>query len=128
MREKLGFAKNFEDLLVFKRAYRVSLEIHKASQHFPKNEQFGGMADQMRRASKSVCATLAEGFGKNSSSAEMRRYTLIALGSCEEMRVWLRYCLDLEFIDKETWVAWRDEYVALAQLLQKLAKSKEVRA
>lgn len=123
MREKLEFAKHFEDLLVFKRAYRISLEIHKVSQTFPQNEQLGGMADQMRRASKSICANLAEGFGKGSASNEMRRFTLIALGSCEEMRVWLRYCLDLEFIDQETWERWRDEYVAIAQLLQKLVNS-----
>ena len=36
---------SFEDLEVFQRAYRVSLEIHKASLGFPKIEQYA-MADQ----------------------------------------------------------------------------------
>jgi hypothetical protein len=44
----------FEDLEVFQRAYRVSLDVHKTSLQFPKVEQFGGLADQMRRASKSI--------------------------------------------------------------------------
>jgi four helix bundle protein len=115
---------SFRDLIVYQRAYRLSLDIHRSSLGFPKMEQYA-LADQMRRASKSICANLAEGFGKGKSPMEMRRFTLMALGSCEEMRVWLRYCLDLEFIDKKTWEKWRDEYVSIAQLLQKLAQSKE---
>ena len=49
--------QKFEDLDVFKKAYRISLEIHHASQQFPKQEQVNGLADQMRRASKGICAT-----------------------------------------------------------------------
>ena len=59
--------ESFEDLDVFQRAYKVSLEIHKASLEFPKVEQYG-LADQVRRASKSICANLAEGYGKRRSS------------------------------------------------------------
>ncbi len=88
-------AKSFEDLEVFKRAYRVSLEVHRASLNFPKIEQYA-LADQVRRASKSIPANIAEGFGKQSQSmAEFRRFVRIATGSADEMRVWARYCLDL---------------------------------
>ena len=52
-----------EDLEVFRRAYRLSLEVHRASLEFPRIEQFA-LADQVRRASKSICANLAEGFGR----------------------------------------------------------------
>ena len=50
--------KSFEDLEVFQRAYRLSLEVHKLSLGFPSIEQ-QGLADQLRRASKSICANLA---------------------------------------------------------------------
>ena len=43
----------FEELEAFKRAYVISLEIHKASLGFPGIEQHG-LADQIRRASKSI--------------------------------------------------------------------------
>ena len=109
---------SFEDLTVFQRAYRVSLEVHKASLGFPKIEQFA-LADQVRRASKSICANIAEGFSKQrASSAEYRRYLLMAIGSADEMRVWIRYCLDLHYIDDSTCARWRDEYVAIAKMLQ----------
>jgi four helix bundle protein len=109
---------SFEDLEVFQRAYRVSLEIHKASLGFPKIEQYA-MADQVRRASKSICANIAEGFAKQRrSSAEYRRYLLMAIGSADEMRVWIRYCLDLNYVDEATSTRWRNEYVAVAKMLQ----------
>ena len=109
---------SFEDLEVFQRAYRVSLEIHKASLGFPKIEQYA-MADQVRRASKSICANIADGFAKRRrSSAEYRRYLLMAIGSADEMRVWIRYCLDLNYVDEATSTRWRNEYVAVAKMLQ----------
>ena len=113
----------FEDLEVFKRAYVISIEIHKASLGFPKLEQYG-LADQIRRASKSICANIAEGVAKAShSKAEFKRYLQVALGSADEMRVWLRYCLDLGYIDEDAWQRWRDEYEQIAKMLQGLVKS-----
>ena len=64
----------FESLEVFKRAYAVSLDLHRVSLAFPQVEQFG-LADQLRRASKSISANIAEGMGKaGNSQAELRRY------------------------------------------------------
>jgi four helix bundle protein len=107
-----------EDLDVLQRAYKVSLEVHRQSLQFPNIEQFG-MANQIRRSSKSICANIAEGFSKQRrSSAEYRRYLLMAIGSADEMRVWIRYCLDLEYIDEATSLRWREEYLAIAKMLQ----------
>src|SRR5580658_5248385 len=112
---------SFEDLEVFQRAYRISLDLHRASLQFPKIEQFAGLADQMRRASKSICGNIAEGFGKRRrSTAEFKRYLLMAIGSADEMQVWMRYSLDLEYIDQKTCAVWRDEYRQIAKMLQGL--------
>ncbi len=111
----------YEDLEVFQRAYHISLDVHRTSLQFPKVEQFGGLADQMRRASKSVCGNVAEGFGKQRrSNAEFKRYLLMAIGSADEMQVWLRYCGDLEYIDRKVCERWRDEYRQIARMLQGL--------
>ena len=110
-----------EDLEVFRRAYRISLDLHRASLQFPKVEQFGGLADQMRRASKSICGNIAEGFGKQrQSNFEFKRYLLMAIGSADEMQVWLKYCADLEYLDQEVCAQWRDEYRQIARMLQGL--------
>src|SRR5208282_3272507 len=112
---------SFEDLEVFQRAYRISLDLHQATLRFPKVEQFAGLADQMRRASKSICGNIAEGYGKRRRSrAEFKRYLLIAIGSADEMQVWLRYCSDLEYIDQKNCAQWRNEYRQIARMLQGL--------
>ena len=119
-RDKSG---SFEDLEVFKRAYRISLEVHRASLEFPVLEQ-RALADQIRRASKSICANLAEGTAKwHASAPEFRRFVLIAMGSSDEMRVWARYCLDLGYIDEDTWSRWRDEYQEISKMLHGLSRS-----
>jgi four helix bundle protein len=115
--------ETFEDLEVFQRAYRVSLEVYRRSLAFPAIEQWA-MADQVRRASKSICANLAEGFAKQGrSAAEFKRYLAMAIGSSDEMRVWARYCLDLDYIDEATWQGWRDEYHEISKMLQGLSRS-----
>ena len=115
--------KSFEDLQVFQRAYAASLEVHRASLEFPRVEQFA-LADQMRRASKSICANIAEGFGRQrDSSAEFRRFLVIAIGSCDEMRVWMRYAVDLGYVAEGIGAKWRGEYAELAKMLRGLSES-----
>jgi four helix bundle protein len=114
--------QSFEDLEVFQRAYRLSLEIHRVSLSFPAREQYG-LADQLRRASKSIPANLAEGFAKQrSSAAEFKRFLGMAVGSADEMRVWIRYALDLGYVEQSTWQRWRDEYQEIAKMLHGLSR------
>ena len=115
--------RSFEDLEVFQRAYRMSLAIHRESLRFPDHEQ-RALGDQLRRASKSIPVNIAEGFGKQRlSKAEFRRFLMIAIGSADEMRVWIRYCFDLGYIEEATWTVWRDEYHQIAKMLQGLHSS-----
>jgi four helix bundle protein len=116
-------ASAFEDLAVFQRAYAISLAVHRRSLDFPALEQ-RGLADQVRRASKSICANLAEGWGRRGfAPADFRRFVVMAMGSADEMRVWARYCLDLGYIDEAMWRLWCDEYTAISKMLQGLRKA-----
>ena len=59
---------------MFKRAYRLSLAVHRRSLEFPAVEQ-RALADQIRRGSKSICANLAEGFARQGvQPADFRRF------------------------------------------------------
>ena len=110
-------------LAVFRRAYILSVAIHRASLQFPKVEQYGGIADQLRRSSKSVCALLAEGAGRQAGSeAEFRRYVVMALGSAEECRLWCRYALDLGCAEEGQAAEWQAEYGEIIRMLVGLRK------
>ena len=120
MEEKRKRVVSFEDLEVFQRAYRLSLEIHRASLAFPVAEQ-RALADQIRRASKSICANIAEGYGRQKrSKAEFKRFVQVAIGSSDEMRVWVRYALGLGYVEEPTWRRWRDEHQTIVRMLQSL--------
>ncbi len=107
---------------VFRRAYALSLEIHRTSLEFPKIEQYGGIADQLRRASKSVCALLAEGSGRQrSSDIEFRRYLVMALGSAEEAKLWCCYVRDLGYAEADVTRGWVERWAEIARMLQGLA-------
>lgn len=52
-----------KELLVYKKAFNLALEIQNSSQKFPKEEQYS-LTDQIRRSSRSVCVNVSEGFRK----------------------------------------------------------------
>jgi four helix bundle protein len=84
-------------------------------------EQYGGVAEQLRRASKSVCALLVEGAGRQpASDAEFARYVMMAIGSADEARLWCHYAADLAFVPRETAQLWQDELSEIARMLQGL--------
>ena len=115
--------RRVEDLEVYRRAYRLSLEIHKASLGFPRIEQHA-LADQLRRATKSICANLAEGFAKQGySAAEYRRYLVVAIGSSDETQLWLRYAVDLGYIEEVVGQGWSSGYVEISKMLRGLHAS-----
>jgi four helix bundle protein len=118
-----AMVRSVEDLEVFRRAYRLSLELHRISLELPRIEQFA-LADQLRRASKSICANLTEGFAKQShSAAEYRRYVVTAMGSSDETQLWLRYCVDLGYIDEERGKRWVADFVEISRMLRGLYAS-----
>jgi four helix bundle protein len=118
---------SYADLEVYKKAYAISLEIHKASLTFPKIEQYE-MASQMRRASKSVCANLAEGFAKQRVYApDFARFVHMAIASCDEMKVWLQYATDLGYIDAQVARGWAQTYTDIAKMLHGLLKNWQAR-
>ena len=51
--------QSFEDLLVWQKAHQYVLSIHRITKGFPKEEMFG-LVNQMRRASASITANIAE--------------------------------------------------------------------
>jgi four helix bundle protein len=119
----MPLVQSFQDLIVWQRAFRVSLDIHKKSLLWPKEEQFGGIAGQIRRSSKSVAANLTEGASKQSSATEFGRFISMALGSANETQLWLMYAQELGYESEPTVQAWRSDYEELTKMLSALRKN-----
>ena len=54
---------DFRELLAYKRAFDLAMEIYELSKSFPLEEKYS-LTDQIRRSSRSVCANIAEAFEK----------------------------------------------------------------
>jgi four helix bundle protein len=108
---------SFKDLKVYQIAYEESLVIHRLSVSWPSIDQYG-LGNQIRQASKSICANLAEGFGKQKfSKAEYKRYIQIAVGSSDEVKVWLDYAKDLGYIETESYERLYGRYQEISKML-----------
>ncbi len=117
--------KSVRELDVYKRAYALGLEIHKATLAFPQIEQYA-LASQMRRASKGICANLAEGYAKShKSQPEFRRFLLMAVGSAEEMQVWIDFAGDLGYVEPQNAATWLEEYIIMCKQINKLISAVE---
>lgn len=88
--------RNHEDLEVWRRAHSLTLLLYSMTERFPKSEMFG-LTSQIRRASSSMGANLAEGCGRW-SDAEFARFVRIAMGSASELQYHLLLAKDLKIL------------------------------
>ena len=89
--------KDFRDLKVWEKAHSLTLDVYRSSQTLPLEEQYG-LTSQMRRASASIGANIAEGACRG-GDCEFGRFLRIALGSASELEYHLLLAHDLEFFD-----------------------------
>ena len=76
-------AASFRDLIVWQKAYELSVKTCEITKDFPKSEMFG-LTSQMTRAVVSVCSNIAEGFGRFGVK-EKDQFYAIAKGSLTEL-------------------------------------------
>jgi len=84
--------RSYEDIEAYQRAMKLVVGIHRVANVLPAHERYDLVA-QMRRASKSVPANIAEGYARRWSVKEFKNYLRIAMASANEMEVHLKDCL-----------------------------------
>ena len=85
MSEKIS---SFKDLRVYKLAFEVQQEIFETSKRFPAEERYA-LTDQIRRASRSIGANLAEAWQKRRYLAHFVSKLTDADGEQAESQHWL---------------------------------------
>ncbi len=92
--------RTYRDLDVFKEAYRAALDTSRLTKSFPGVEQLE-LARQLRKAVRSIPANIVEGWAKRASVPEFKRFLQVAIGSCDEARMWLALSRDEGYITAE---------------------------
>ncbi len=90
-------ARDFRKLIVWQASIELAEIIHKMTAGYPKEETYG-MISQVRRATYSISANIAEGSGK-STNKDYLKYLHIAKGSLNETESYLELSRRLKYID-----------------------------
>ena len=115
--------KNYKDLKVWQKSYRLCLYIYRITKKFPKEERYG-LTSQIRRAAVSIPSNIAEGYGRK-TTADYLRFLYIAYGSICELETQLLLSSDLNYVNKENLKALRDDTEEVERMLKALIKSLE---
>ena len=114
-----GSIQKFQDLEVYKEGFRLATDVFQLTRQFPKEELYA-LTTQMRNASRSIPANIAEGWGKRRYEMVFKRHLLDAMGSTNEMLVWLDMAFACTYITETTYQALSESYQVLARRLHQL--------
>lgn len=110
--------KDFRELKVWRKAHDLTLAVYEATAAFPREELYG-LTSQLRRASSSIAANLAEGSGRN-GNAELARFCSIAMGSASELEYRLLLARDLKLIDPDQYEELEQKTIEVKRMLATL--------
>jgi four helix bundle protein len=113
--------EGFRRLIVWQRAYELTLAIYKHTKNFPKSEQYG-LTSQIRRAAVSIPANISEGYERRSRK-EYLQFLGIAKGSMGEVETYLLLARDLDYLDNEVYEILETQRQEIGRLLKGLIKS-----
>jgi four helix bundle protein len=106
----------FKDLIVYKKAFALALEVREVTRKFPKEELYT-LTDQVQRSSRSVCANLAESYRKRRYVAHFISKLTDSDAECSETIVHLDFALAFGYIIAEQHGPMVDEYEQVGKLL-----------
>lgn len=115
---------DYKDLLAYKKAFSLAMEIFNISKTFPKEETYS-LTDQIRRSSRSVCSNMAEAYRK-------RRYInhfISKLTDCDgensETNTWLDFGLECGYLSKEIFDELNQKSIEVGKLINYMINNPE---
>ncbi|MGB7203515.1 MAG: four helix bundle protein [Pyrinomonadaceae bacterium] len=112
--------RSHEKLDVWKKSVDFEVEIYRMTESFPKEEKFG-LTSQIRRASVSIPANIAEGAARETDK-DFLRFLSIVQGSASEVETELLIANRLGYISEENHTTARAALDEIGRMTMGLAK------
>ena len=93
--------RHFRELDVYRMAVGAAMRIFEATKTFPLEERYS-LTDQIRRASRSVCANIAEAWRKRRYPKSFVSKLSDAEAESAETQVWIEFSVRCEYLPRET--------------------------
>lgn len=107
---------DFRELLAYKRAFDLAMEIYELSKSFPLEEKYS-LTDQIRRSSRSVCANIAEAYRKRRYSNHFISKLTDSDAENSETNVWLEFAFECNYITKEIYQKLSVKNIEIGKLI-----------
>jgi four helix bundle protein len=88
------------DLQVYQKAFATAMDLFELSKAFPKEERYS-LTDQIRRSSRSVCASLAEAWRKRRYAAAFISKLSDSESEAAETQVWVEFAVKCGYLDRD---------------------------
>jgi four helix bundle protein len=112
----MSLPRGFRDLKAYQLAYSLAMDIFRESKHFPSEEKYS-LTDQIRRASRSVAANIAEGYRKKRYPKMFVSKMADADGEATETQVWLDFARDCGYLSAQRQTQFTAGYEELGRML-----------
>jgi four helix bundle protein len=116
--------KTFQDLEVYQVARKLAKEVFSLTKKFPPEEKYS-LTDQIRRASRSIKANIAEGWWKRFYEDVFKRHLIDAMGSGEETKLWLISAFDCNYINEKEFEYLFNQYDLPGSKIYKLHQNRK---
>jgi four helix bundle protein len=116
---ELAHAKSFKELMVYKKARAIAKKIFEVSKNFPKEELYS-LTDQVRRASRSIGAQIAEAWAKRRYSKHFISKLSDADGEQLETQHWIETAEDCGYITASKASEINDELSEIGRMLNSM--------
>lgn len=116
---------SYRDLLVWQASVDLATRCYKLTSAFPPSELYG-MTSQIRRASVSVAANIAEGHGRD-STGNFIQFLRVAQGSLKEVETHLVICDRVGLLDEQIARALHEQCDEIGRMLRSLIRSLEAK-
>ena len=113
--------KSFKDLNVYKKSFRLHIEIHKLSMTFPSFEMYE-LGSQIRRSSNSNPANIAEGYNNQHTNIYLEGLNR-AIGEAQETQHHLKTALNKGYLRVEKYQKYDESYTECIKMMFGLKKS-----
>lgn len=100
MKTSLPFARSFRELVVYQKARELQQQVFNVSRKFPKEETYS-LTDQIRRASRSIGAQIAEAWAKRDYERHFLSKLTDADGEQMETQHWITTAVDCGYVQRE---------------------------
>jgi len=113
--------RTFRDLEVYKKSFRLHIEIHELSMTFPKFEMYE-LGSQIRRSSNSVPANIAEGYNNQHTNIYLEGLNR-AVGEARETQHHLDAAHEKRYLDQKKFSEFDTRYTECIKMLFGLRKA-----